>query len=238
MYAYLGLGEKEKAIAFEDSVLAHSSSCGNLYDAACLYCRMGYEDKAMEYLRQCLEKGFTRFSHIMLDDDLNALKDRDDFKALIKEYEDKAKKAQEADTKPETPFETFSSNVSEIPFTRKDGVCEVKCKINGLPLSFVFDTGASVVSISNIEASFMFKNGYLKPTDVIGSAHFSDANGDISEGTVIMLKKVTFGNEELTNVKASVVHNQRAPLLLGQTVLNRLGTVEIDNKNSVIRIRK
>ena len=237
MFAYLGLGEKEKAIAFEDSVLAHSSSCGNLYDAACLYCRMGDEDKAMDYLRQCLEKGFARFSHIMLDDDLDALKDRDDFKALIKEYENKAKKAQKADIQPETPSET-TSKVSEIPFTRHDGVCQVKCKINDLPLSFVFDTGASIVSISSVEASFMFKNGYLKPSDVVGSARFSDANGDISEGTVVVLKKVTFGDEELTNVKASVVHNQRAPLLLGQTVLTRLGTVEIDNKNNVIRIKK
>ena len=37
-----------------------------------------------------------------------------------------------------------------------------------------------------------------------------DANGNISVGTKINLKKVTFGDSELTNVRASVVRNQKA----------------------------
>jgi predicted aspartyl protease len=48
------------------------------------------------------------------------------------------------------------------------------------------------------------------------------ASGDVMEGTVINLKNVEFGGLNLTNVKASVVKNQVAPLLLGQTVLSRL----------------
>ena len=43
-----------------------------------------------------------------------------------------------------------------------------------------------------------------------------DANGNVSVGTKINLKKVTFGDSELTNVRVSVVRNQKAPLLLGQ----------------------
>ena len=50
-------------------------------------------------------------------------------------------------------------------------------------------------------------------------------------------KNVTFGEHKLTNVKASIVRNQKAPLLLGQSVLGRLGRIEIDNKSSVIRIK-
>ena len=56
-----------------------------------------------------------------------------------------------------------------------------------------------------------------------------DANGDITEGTVVNLRKVDFGGLELENVRASVVRNQKAPLLLGQSVLGRLGKIEIDN---------
>ena len=48
---------------------------------------------------------------------------------------------------------------SEIPFVKEDGVCKVKCKINDLPLHFVFDTGASDVTLSMVEATFMMKNG-------------------------------------------------------------------------------
>ena len=37
--------------------------------------------------------------------------------------------------------------ISEIPFVKENGVCKVLCKINGLPLHFVFDTGAADVAI-------------------------------------------------------------------------------------------
>ena len=87
-----------------------------------------------------------------------------------------------------------------------------------------------------VEANFMMKNDFLKSSDVIGSQHFIDANGDISEGTIINLSHVNFGGLELPNVRASVVRNQKAPLLLGQTVLNRLGKIEIDNENQQLKI--
>ena len=79
--------------------------------------------------------------------------------------------------------DTSRITVSEIRMDKLySGVYEVPCDINGLPLKFILDTGASTVSISSVEAS--------------------------------------------------VAHNQRAPLLLGQSVLERFGTVTIDNINS------
>ena len=92
------------------------------------------------------------------------------------------------------------------------------------------------MTISMVEATSMLKNGYIKPTDIIGSARYVDANGDISEGTTVNLRHVNFGGLELENVRASVARNQKAPLLLGQSVLGRLGTIEIDNTKSVLRI--
>lgn len=65
-----------------------------------------------------------------------------------------------------------------------------------------------------------------------------DANGNVSVGTLINLKNVHFGGLNLNNVRASVVRNPKAPLLLGQSVLSRLGKIEIDNKKSLIRISK
>jgi clan AA aspartic protease (TIGR02281 family) len=112
----------------------------------------------------------------------------------------------------------------------------VKCQVNGLPLHFVFDTGASDVSISLVEANFMFKNGYLSANDVVGRQHYLDANGNVTEGTIVNIKKVNFGGLDLTNVRASVVGNQKAPLLLGQSVLGKLGKIEIDNAKKVLRI--
>ena len=63
-----------------------------------------------------------------------------------------------------------------------------------------------------------------------------DANGDVSVGTIINLKNVNFGGLDLNNVRASVVRNQSAPLLLGQSVLNRLGRIEIDSTKRNLKI--
>ena len=78
------------------------------------------------------------------------------------------------------------------------------------------------------------KNGYLNANDVVGSLRYMDANGDMSVGTIINLKNVNFGGLDLNNVRASVVRNQKAPLLLGQNVLGRLGRIEIDNSKNIL----
>ena len=82
----------------------------------------------------------------------------------------------------------------------------------------------------------MMKNGYLSSKDVVGNQRYMDANGEVSVGTVINLKDVNFGGLNLTNVRASVVRNQKAPLLLGQSVLSRLGKIEIDNSKNILNI--
>lgn len=235
-YAYQGLGQYDKAIEIMDSIIAKNEDrAGSYYDAACLYARMGQKQKALEYLEKSLELGYRRFAHIDKDQDMDTLREMDEFKALIKKYQ------REDDGTPIVSgkamnSETGNSIVSEVPFMKEAGVCKVKCKINGLPLHFVFDTGASDVTISMVEATFMMKNDYLTDRDVVGSQHYMDANGDVSVGTIINLKEVTFGEHSLSNVRASVVRNQKAPLLLGQSVLGRLGKIEIDNSKNVIKI--
>lgn len=225
MYAYLALDEKEKAVDFMERVIANDSTdCGNYYDGACFYSRMGDLDKALDNLRTAFEKGFRRFHHVMSDDDLEPLRTTEGFKTLIEEF----RKEPEFSTDSDSTFPQVSERV-EIPFTPDWGCASVKCTINELPLNFIFDTGASIVSLSQVEANFMLKNGYLKRDDFVGSGRFVDANGDVTEGTIVNLRDVDFGGLKLNNVRASVVRNQKAPLLLGQSVLGRLGSIEIDN---------
>ena len=105
-----------------------------------------------------------------------------------------------------------------------------------MPLHFIFDTGASDVSISSVEATFMLKNDYLSASDVLGRRNYMTADGNITEGTVINLRDVKLGNIHLNDIKASVAKNQSAPLLLGQSVFSKLGKIEIDNGRKVLRI--
>lgn len=233
-YAYWGLGQKEKAVEFMNKMIANNpEEAGNYYDAACLHSRMGETNAAIDFLKTALEKGYRRFAHLEMDDDLDAIRDLPKFKELIERY----KKMFESEIEKNIIDEaTYEDRIVEVPFTKEGGVCKVKCSINELPLYFVFDTGASDVSISSVEATFMMKNGYLKSTDVIGKQNYMMANGEISAGTVLNLRNVNFGGLNLDNIRASVVHNQSAPLLLGQSVLNRLGNIEIDNIKGVLRI--
>lgn len=232
-YAYYYLGQKDKAIEVLNTALDKDKK-GNCYDAACLYSVMGEKEKALSYLRQSLEDGYRRFAHIKRDRDLNNIRNTEEFKVLMKEYEEKHLQEIVADA--EEDDSAYELKVEEIPFTKEGGVCKVKCAINGLPLHFIFDTGATDVSISSVEATFMAKNDFLSSSDIIGKQNYQTADGNITEGTVINLKDVKLGSLHLNNIKASVVRNQAAPLLLGQSVLSKLGKIEIDNTKNVLRI--
>lgn len=232
-YAYYYLGQKDKAIEILNTILDKDKK-GNCYDAACLYSVMGEKEKALSYLRQSLEDGYRRFAHIKRDRDLNNIRNTEEFKVLLKEYEEKHLQEIAADA--DGDDSAYELKVEEISFTQESGVCKVKCAINGLPLHFIFDTGATDVSISSVEATFMAKNDFLSSSDIIGKQNYQTADGNITEGTVINLKDVKLGSLHLNNIKASVVRNQAAPLLLGQSVLSKLGKIEIDNTKKVLRI--
>ena len=135
---------------------------------------------------------------------------------------------------------TASSNnrgANQIPLIKDEsGVYQIPVLINGVKMFFVFDTGASLISISNVEAIFLYKQGKLTKEDILGKVNFSDANGDISVGTVINLREVTLGKRVLKNVKASVVDNSVAPLLFGQSALAQFGKVSIDYEKQVLII--
>ena len=93
------------------------------------------------------------------------------------------------------------------------------------------------MTISSVEANFMLKNGYLSEKDVKGKRYYQVASGQLNEGTVITLREVKVGDAVLHNVDASVVKSQKAPLLLGQSAMERFGTITIDNINNKLLIR-
>jgi len=115
-----------------------------------------------------------------------------------------------------------------VKITKQGGVYTIPCKINGLALRFILDTGASDVSIPINVARFMFKNGYLTTNDIIGAENYLLAGGQIQQGTVIVFREIVIGNITLNDVRASVVYSPSAPLLLGQSALQKLGSVNFD----------
>jgi clan AA aspartic protease (TIGR02281 family) len=229
-FAYHILGQDEKAVDWVEKILQNDST--QTYDAVCTYSMVGDTAKALMYMQKTLDNGWVRFHHLEIDEDLDNIRHLDSYKRMV----EKRKQEVMQNISGEKLTSSAPLRVVEVPFTSANGVTKVDCTINGLPLNFVFDTGASDVSLSQVEANFMFKNGYLNSKDVIGKQRYQTADGNISEGTVVNLRQINFGGLELKNIRASVVRSQSAPLLLGQSILQRLGKIEIDNEHKVLKI--
>ena len=233
-YAYVGLGDYTKAIEVTDSLLAMFPTPGNHYDAACVYGRMGNAEKAMQYFKMALEKGYLKLNHIEQDDDLDLIKSTEEYKTLMEKY---WKQLNELLHK-EDANKTKEMNVYEIPINATSGgTYNLTCEVNDLAMSFTLDTGCSDVSLSSVESQFMLKNGYLTEKDLKGKSYYINATGERHESQIVILREIKLGDFVLKNVRASIVPNQKAPLLLGQNVLNKFGTMEIDNDRKLLILK-
>lgn len=237
-FALQHLGRNDEALEWMDKMIeSDPEDAGNWYDKACLLSLMGNLEEAVMALSTSFEKGFRCVPHVENDDDLDPIRNRDDFRQLVEKYR-QINIDELVNTVRYVPTED-QGRVSEIALKKMyGGTYEVPCHVNGLPLKMVFDTGASDVTISSVEASFMLKNGYLADADVKGKRNYVTASGDIHEGTILRLKEVKLGDAVLKNIEASVVHSQKAPLLLGQSALEKFGTIMIDNVNSKLLIKQ
>lgn len=128
----------------------------------------------------------------------------------------------------------FLYGQKSILMEEKNGVYFIPCKVNGIPMKFIFDTGATDVSISKTEALFMFKQGLLTKNDIIKKTQYQIANGDIEEGMQINIRQIEIEDVVLKNISATVINNDSAPLLLGQSALKQLGKISINGKTLII----
>lgn len=210
---------------------------------ASVLCRIGKVTEALADIQNMLDCGGACFSFCRTCFMLQPLQEMAEFTSMLDKQEqalqlewDTIESKTQANVDATIPSQGPNLESSSIEYVKEGGVCKVPCKINGLPLHFIFDTGASDVTMSSVEATFMLKNGFLYPKDLSGKEYYMTASGEIAEGTKVKLREVKFGTFTLNNVKASVVKSQTAPLLLGQSVLQRIGRIEIDNENQIIRV--
>ncbi|MBK5208738.1 MAG: SEL1-like repeat protein [Flavobacteriaceae bacterium] len=122
----------------------------------------------------------------------------------------------------------------EIYMINDNGVFTVPCKVNGLDANFIFDTGATNVSISMGLADLLKKNGLLDKNDIKGTVKYQIANGEIKEGTQIILRKINIDGLTIKNIDATIIHEQNAPLLLGQSAISKFGKVHIEGNKLII----
>ena len=121
-----------------------------------------------------------------------------------------------------------------VEMKKINGVYQIPCKVNGIPMNFIFDTGATDVTISLVEAKFLIKQGLLNKEDFKENINYSLADGSLLEGTKINLKSIEIDGFYIKNITASVINKQNAPILLGQSAISKLGTYSIKGNQLIL----
>lgn len=131
------------------------------------------------------------------------------------------------------------SNSNFIQMTKMpDGTYEIPVVLNGvLKINFILDSGASEVFISPDVALTLMKTGTVKETDFIGSQQYVFADGSSSTSKRFVINKLQLGSQTINNVTVGISNSIDAPMLLGQNVLNKFGSVTIDYTNHTLFIQ-
>ncbi len=125
---------------------------------------------------------------------------------------------------------------SQVSITMEEtgGVYRIPCTVNGVKMKFIFDTGASAVSLSQTMADVLFDGGYLSEKDVFGTTQMMIADGSIVDVKVINLRDFEVGGFHLSNVRATIKKGQNVPLLMGQSAIEKLGRISIAGNKLII----
>lgn len=134
----------------------------------------------------------------------------------------------------------MSADKVYVPFTRTESnLIEVQVTLNGVPMNMIYDSGASMTSISALELQMLAKAGKIELSDYMGNIVTQIADGSTSEGAVFNIKGLTIkGNNDqylvVRDMEAIVSANDDAPLLLGQNAIRELPKHTIDDSKGVI----
>jgi clan AA aspartic protease (TIGR02281 family) len=122
----------------------------------------------------------------------------------------------------------FALSDTVIQMEPYGGVYRIPCVVNGAKMKFIFDTGASNVCLSMSMAEYLYDNGYIEDEDIKGVGNTAVADGRIVDHIKLTLKDIQIGDLHIHNVEAIVVDGQNAPLLIGQSAIQKLGRIEIN----------
>lgn len=118
----------------------------------------------------------------------------------------------------------------ETQLRRKpDGHFYVTAEVNGTPTTFLIDTGASTVALTESDAraaGLAFSEAEFEPVA-------RTANG-VAHGKRVTLRKVGIEGKDVTEVEAMIVKDAGISLL-GQSYLARISGVQMNGEHMVLR---
>jgi len=124
----------------------------------------------------------------------------------------------------------------DIHLTRINGVLTAPVTINDtVTLPFVVDSGASLVNISADVFRSLVVQKVITPADMRAPHQVRMADGSERMQPVFVIRSLRVGALTLDNVTGSV-GPEAAPLLLGQTFLERFRSWSVDNSEQVLHL--
>lgn len=117
---------------------------------------------------------------------------------------------------------------------KEAGVYKIPCKVNGAKMKMIFDTGASSVAISLPIAEYLYENDFITKDDIIGTGKSQVADGRIVNNVIVNLRDIEIDGIHVKNVKATVSESLTAPLLFGQSAIQKLGKISLHGNRLTI----
>ena len=122
-----------------------------------------------------------------------------------------------------------------IELKKSGGVYEIPVMLNDvLKINLIFDSGAADVSISPDVALTLIKTGTITAEDWLSGNYYQLGDGSVVKSERFILRSVQVGNHIVMNVRCSISKSIKAPMLLGQSVLERLGKYTVDYEKGVV----
>ena len=88
-YALFFLGRNEDALNWMNELInLQPNNPGHYYDKACLCCRMGLFNDAIDAINNMFKKGYRKFAHLDADDDIDPIKNMPEYVSLYNKYHD------------------------------------------------------------------------------------------------------------------------------------------------------
>lgn len=123
------------------------------------------------------------------------------------------------------PRQTVMEDAGRIELPRApDGHYYLTAEVNGAPIRFVVDTGASGIVLSREDA----QTAGIDPNTLVFTGRANTANGTVSTAPV-RLDRVAVGAIMDRNLRAWVNNSTMDISLLGMTYLQRYASIEIKN---------
>ena len=212
------LGRTDEArmeLAKGETMCAHQPEY-QLYKALCLAID-GRSEEALEMLNNAFHDGLIKFKMVKNTPLFKPLREVAGAMEAIKRAElwHFAKLGQES-------LDKESSTVwSNIPYKRDGNRLLIEGKVNDVPLPMVFDWRSYENTISTAQAASLLA-----------------ASDELKAGTVVNLRSVNLGGQVFEDVRATVVDDEDAPLVLGQAMWMRIMMIYDDEENGIISISK